>query len=104
EAVAMSYVLTEPGLEALLRLAQRDLESAKFHAARYWLDEALRHPDLAGRRAVHAWYMQGVAAYYLRQTQTLEASIGALSQLGHEGEAFLRQLNVLAATDDYPDI
>src|SRR5690606_18151623 len=47
---------------------------------------------------------QGVAAYYLRQTQTLEASIGALSQLGHEGEAFLRQLNVLAATDDYPDI
>ena len=42
ETVAQSRSLTAPGLEALLVLAQDDLESGSFHAAIGRLNEAAR--------------------------------------------------------------
>ena len=51
--LALTRTLTEPGLDALLHLAQADLESARFYSAIDWLREAVEHPDLGGRRAAH---------------------------------------------------
>jgi hypothetical protein len=67
--VALSYTLTEPGLEAMLRLAQRDLESARFHAALSWLAQAQNHPDFFGRRAAYGHYMAAVALHDLGRDQ-----------------------------------
>lgn len=63
--LALTRPLTQAGLQALLRLGQEALESARFRATLTWLREALEHPDLTGRESVHAWYMIGVAAHYL---------------------------------------
>ncbi len=63
--LALTRPLTQAGLQALLRLGQEALESARFRATLTWLGEALEHPDLTGRESVHAWYMIGVAAHYL---------------------------------------
>src|SRR4029453_7158613 len=37
QKLAMTRSLTEPGLEALLRLAQQDLEAARFYTAPDWI-------------------------------------------------------------------
>jgi hypothetical protein len=92
DALAMTRSLTEPGLEAMLRLAQRDLESARFFAAQSWLDEATRHPDLTGRRAAHAQFMMALSAHHLKQPARLASAREALTLLGADGEAFSQQL------------
>ncbi|MCZ6834226.1 MAG: PQQ-binding-like beta-propeller repeat protein, partial [Planctomycetota bacterium] len=72
EHTAQSYSLTEPGLEAILQLGQRHLESGAFQLAKHWLDEAIKHADLDERRAIHAWHMIGMATWYLQQPKEFE--------------------------------
>lgn len=102
ERLVLTRSLTEPGLEALLRLGQRDLESAHFRMALSWLNQALAHPDLAGRRAAHCYYMIGLAAHDVDEPEQFKAAHAALLQLGTEGESFAAQLDRLAAHDDRP--
>lgn len=104
EDLAMTRSLTEPGLEALLRLAQRDMEAARFHAAQTWLDEAMRHPDLAGRRAAHAQFMMALSAHHLDQPARLASAREALNLLGADGEAFAQQLVHLIQEVEVPPI
>ncbi len=68
QRLALTRSLTESGLEALLRLAQADLESARFYSALDWLWQAQGHPDLDAHRAAHCWYMIGAAASYIGQS------------------------------------
>lgn len=91
--LASTRSLTEPGLEALLRLAQDAIESARFHGARRWLEAAVAHPDLAGRRAAHAWYMTGLCGLYLNDRDLVEQAGGELAGLGEDGAAFVDALN-----------
>jgi outer membrane protein assembly factor BamB len=97
--LAMTRPLTEPGLEALLRLAQQDLESARFHAALDRLREATAHPHFGDDLAAHGHFMTGMAAHYLGDARLLKASIAALARLGDEGAEARAQLEALAATD-----
>lgn len=71
---------TEPGLDALLRVAQKDIESARFDAAKSLLELAIRHPDLPAdsRAASYAWFMSCVAAHF---TDDEAASLAALDHL-----------------------
>src|SRR5688572_27925485 len=46
EQLARTRSLTEPGLEAMLRLAQRDVEAARFQTSLSRLFECLSHPAL----------------------------------------------------------
>jgi outer membrane protein assembly factor BamB len=95
--LARSRSLSGPGLEALLRLAQDDLESGSFHAALGRLGEAARHPDLDARRAGHCWYMAGAAATYLGDPARVEQARAALADMGAEGRPLLDKLQALAA-------
>ena len=79
DRLAMTRSFTGPGLEALLRLAQGDLESARFHSALDWLAEARGHPDLDEHRAAHCWYMIGAAASYLDLPGTVAEAAQALT-------------------------
>lgn len=78
ERLALTRSLTEAGLEALLRLAQRNLEAGRFSTAMSLLRQAAAHPDCVNRRAVHTQFMLGTAAHYLGQP---EVAAGALQQL-----------------------
>ena len=97
--LAMTRPLTEPGLEALLRLAQQDLESARFHAALDRLREATAHPDFSNDRAAHGHFMAGMAAHYLDNAGLLKGSIAALARLDDGGAEARAVLEALAATD-----
>ena len=61
EQLVMTRSLTEPGLEALLRLGQTHLEAGRFATSLSFLRQAQSHPDVQGRRAVHTLFMLGVA-------------------------------------------
>jgi outer membrane protein assembly factor BamB len=102
ERVALTRSLTEPGLEALLRLAQDDLESARFHSALDRLWQAVDHPDLVGRRLAHCWYMIGAAAAYLDLPDPLAEANQALGAQGQEGVALRAQLERLVAAVSRP--
>ena len=95
ERLAITRSLTEPGLEALLRLAQEDLESARFHSANRRLAEALAHPDLIGRRAAHAWYMVGLAAHCVADLTRTKDALSALTDLDDAGRQLHGQLQRL---------
>ena len=83
--LAQTRPLTEPGLDALLCLAQDDLESARFYATLDRLRLAQRHPDLDTRRAAHCWYMIGAAASYLGLAEQYSAALEMLETLGPNG-------------------
>lgn len=80
--LALTRPLTESGLEALLRLAQSDLERGRFHATRDWLEGALKHTDLEDRRAAHAWFMWGVASHHLEDETAAREALSRLTELG----------------------
>lgn len=90
ERLALTRPLTEPGLEALLRLAQRDVESARFESAIRRLDVALEHPDLDEPRAAHAWFMLGLVGHCLNQPALMNESLEGLTALSVESAALLR--------------
>lgn len=52
--VESSYLLTNAGFEAALRLAQSQLERARFHAARITLEQLDKHPARTGAKSVEA--------------------------------------------------
>lgn len=90
--LAVTRPLTEPGLQAMLMLAQQKLESASFDAALNWLDQAREHPDCTGRSAAHVWYMTALATNYLNDARTQQAR-QQLIELGDRGAALLKQLD-----------
>ncbi len=90
--LAMTRSLTGPGLDAMLRLAQESLESARFHAAIAWLDQAARHPDLDGESAGHCWFMYAQAGHYLQRNDYVQSARSGLALLGDAGEEFLDRL------------
>lgn len=59
------YLLTGPGLDAALRLAQRRLEAAAFEAARLTLEQLEKHPDRTGERGTQAAAIARQIARYL---------------------------------------
>ncbi|MHC4303008.1 MAG: outer membrane protein assembly factor BamB family protein [Planctomycetota bacterium] len=104
QRVAVTRSMTEPGLETLLRLAQDDLESARFQSALDWLWQAVDHPDLDGRRRAHCWYMIGAAAAYLDLPEPLAEAVETLGALGQEGVSLQAQLErLVAAVPPPPD-
>lgn len=54
EQVEKSFFLTNAGFEATLRLAQTQLERARFHAARITLEQLDKHPARAGAKSIEA--------------------------------------------------
>jgi len=58
-------LLTPAGFEAALRLAQRRLEEAKFHAALRTLAQLDAHPDRTGERALEAAQLMVLASRYV---------------------------------------
>jgi outer membrane protein assembly factor BamB/elongation factor P hydroxylase len=107
--LAETRPLTEAGLDAILRRAQSALESARFHAAVAWLEEAIDHPDLTERRAAHCWYMLGLASHYLEPETGAAATARAteaaemLTSLGAEGRRCLAELDRLRADGPGPE-
>jgi outer membrane protein assembly factor BamB len=72
-------LLTEPGLDAVLRLAQRDLEAARFDGAALRLRQSLTHPDLRGERAIRAAELAVLITRYTR-SRTAADLAAALAQ------------------------
>lgn len=95
EQLALTRSLTDAGLEALLRLAQRELESGRFRRALAHLEEARLHPELAGRRAVHTTFMYGTASFYAGDADAAEQAHQDLGRLGVEAEALWQRLGEL---------
>ena len=95
--LAITRSATEPGLEALLRLGQWNLESARFRSALGWLSEAAHHPDLTGDRASHCWYMIGMAAHYLGDTAGRDRAVAVLHELVSEAEPLRDAMRRLSA-------
>lgn len=102
--LALTRPLTEPGLEAQLRLGQEGLEAARFHAAATWLEAATEHPDLAGRRAAHAWFMLALVRHYLQRDEAAAAAAARMGELGDEGRPYLDDLTRLIDAGRGPDI
>jgi hypothetical protein len=96
--LARTRPLTEPGLTALLRLAQTDLEGGRFLAALSWLDQAAVHPDLGNERAVFQQHMIGVASHYMGDRARLNGCIDFLSRAGTLGQPCLEHLQKLILT------
>lgn len=82
EALRLSRFLTEPALEATIRLAQDAFEHAQFERAYRLVIEAGEHPDLAGRRAAYRWLMLGVVANHLGEFEARDQAIAALDDAG----------------------
>ncbi len=86
--------LTEAGLDAMLRLAQRDLEAGHFRSAAVMLLEATQHPDYASDsgRAAHGWFMLGVASHYCCDAGGVARAINELEMLGDSDPTMLGRL------------
>ncbi|MFO0856317.1 MAG: PQQ-binding-like beta-propeller repeat protein [Phycisphaerales bacterium] len=54
EQVESSFFLTNAGFEATLRVAQTQLERARFHAARITLEQLDKHPARTGAKSIEA--------------------------------------------------
>ncbi len=65
ETVERSYLLTRSGMDAALCVAQRELEGARFEAARLTLAQLETHPDRSGPDARAAAELMALVARYL---------------------------------------
>ncbi len=65
EQVERTRLLTTPGLDAALRVAQRRVERAQFWSALRVLEPLAHHPDLSGSRLERALALAQSAAEYL---------------------------------------
>ncbi|MGD9790086.1 MAG: PQQ-binding-like beta-propeller repeat protein [Phycisphaerales bacterium] len=74
ETVERSYLLTPAGLTAALRLAQANIEHARFHAAARILESLDRHPDrlASATDAEASARVAALLARYLRDDRTLQ--------------------------------
>lgn len=77
---------TQPGLDALLRLAQQHIESAQFNAASNLLQLVFRHPDFSAdsKAAAHAWYMQAIADHCTDDSEGFLWASHQLEQLAED--------------------
>lgn len=91
ERLIETRFLTEPALDATLRLAQADVESARFARAVQRLLEVGRHPDLAGRQAAHRWFLLGLAANHLENTDLRNRAINELASSSDPTSAALHE-------------
>lgn len=66
--VERTMLLTPAGLEAVLRLAQRELEQARFESARMMLEQLAAHPSRRGERGVRAARLAWLLSGYLPST------------------------------------
>ncbi len=89
ETVERSYLFTPAGLTAALRLAQTNIEHARFHAAARILDSLDRHPDrLASAKDAEACARVGaLLARYLRDERTLRLASRFASDAQQLGKA-----------------
>lgn len=89
--------VTAPGVEALLQLAQRDTEAARFRAALNWLNQAKNHPDLDDEKAQHCWFMMAMAAHCAGETDLKNHAIETLSFIedsrNHLGDSLKRMID-----------
>ncbi len=90
-------LLTEAGLEALLRAGQEALEAAQFLVAIDAYERAIGHPGLTSDRAAHCWYGIGLAAHYLGRADRAREAIQRLDELGGDAEPFRREVAHLVA-------
>jgi outer membrane protein assembly factor BamB len=97
ERLALTRSMTEAGLDALLVLAQVEIEAGRFHAALSRLDEASSHPDLAGSRGAHCWFMIGAAAHYRGDGDRAAEALEALGELGSDADDLPQQLRRIIA-------
>jgi outer membrane protein assembly factor BamB len=95
ELLVETRSLTLAGLEALLRMGQRELEAARFRAALRMLNEAAAHPDLDEQRAAHCAYMTALAAHYLDESALRSHARDQLQALSRVAEPFLAELDRL---------
>jgi outer membrane protein assembly factor BamB len=68
ESIERSRLLTSAGYEAALRLAQRQIEAAQFHAALQVFEQLDAHPDRAGESGRAAAELMTLAAGYLGES------------------------------------
>lgn len=68
DRVEREYLLTTAGCDAALRIAQRQIEDARFQAAALTLLQLDRHPDRADRRAEQALKLLELATRYFGDT------------------------------------
>jgi outer membrane protein assembly factor BamB len=76
-----AYFMTAPGLEATLRLAQMELESARFESSRLLLESLAAHPDAGSSRGEIA-RLAGVLARYLSRPAVQAWAEGLREQAG----------------------
>ncbi|MFG0293455.1 MAG: PQQ-binding-like beta-propeller repeat protein [Phycisphaerales bacterium JB050] len=70
ERVERDYLLTPPGCDAALRLAQQQIEDARFQAAAITLLQLDRHPDRTGDRADAAIKLLTLTRSYFGQASS----------------------------------
>jgi outer membrane protein assembly factor BamB len=98
DRLALTRSLTEPGLEAMMRLAQDALEAARFHVALRWIDEISTHPMRREKHQVYALMMQGIAGRGIGLEAMVERSLVELGAFtGPEAEACRAQIEAIAA-------
>lgn len=73
--VERSRLLTTGGFQAVLRLARRDLEAARFEGAALRLSQLQTHPDLTGENAGSAADLAGEIARYSASASDLAAAL-----------------------------
>lgn len=99
EQLVATRVLTAPGLDALLTLAQRAVERAHFRTALELLKETRDHPDLSDTDALHAWHLTALAARHLNDRDTAQRARDALTTFDQAALPFLEQLDRLDAIE-----
>ncbi len=88
DTLERTRLLTPPGFDSAVRLAQGHLEGARFNAARMTLEQLTDHPDAQGERLVSAGRLLADVACYLDDPETADLAAGWLRDAGVEVPAF----------------
>ncbi|MBG83859.1 MAG: hypothetical protein CMJ40_04845 [Phycisphaerae bacterium] len=81
--------MTTAGLEALLMLAQQNLEMGRLATATSYLDEALMHPQITDRDRWSATMMAAMAAHASSDVQRHETHMRELEDAGEDARLWL---------------
>lgn len=84
DQVERSFLLTTAGMDAALRVAQRQIEDARFEAARITLEQLERHPDRASAAptAREAAGLLSTAARFIDRPEVFERAARWLAEAG----------------------
>lgn len=74
DEVERSLLLTPAGFDAAVRIARRQIEDARFEAARLTLEQLDKHPDRTDARATQAAQLIALLARYLDRAQVRETA------------------------------